>query len=71
MTTACKNFVKDHATHHMQLSYLPYFNLVEQIMIDLIYNLFLGMFSIFSIHQAYGCILTSNRASQDMPSQPK
>jgi hypothetical protein len=60
--TTHKNFIKDHATCYMQLSYLPYFNLVEQVVIDPMHNLFL---STYSINQACGCILTSNRASQD------
>jgi len=41
--TACKNFVKEHATCYSELSRLPYFNMVEQIVIDLMHNLFLGM----------------------------
>jgi hypothetical protein len=36
-------FVKDYATRYTQLSRLPYFNLVEQIVIDPMHNLFLGM----------------------------
>jgi hypothetical protein len=42
--TAHKTFVKNHATRYMQLSRLPYFNLVEQIVIDPMHNLFLSMF---------------------------
>ena len=60
--TARKNFVKDHATRYTQLSRLPYFNLVEQIVIDPMHNLFLGM---PSINQARDGVLTPNRASQD------
>ena len=60
--TAHKNFVKDHATRYTQLSRLPYFNLVEQVVIDPMHNLFLGT---YSINQARGCVLTPNRASQD------
>ncbi|KAG2036333.1 hypothetical protein BDR03DRAFT_1011868 [Suillus americanus] len=41
--SACKNFVKEHATRYTQLSHLPYFNLVEQIVIDPMHNLFLGL----------------------------
>lgn len=41
--TSRKNFVKDHATRYSQLSRLPYFNLVEQIVIDPMHNLFLGV----------------------------
>ncbi|KIN99331.1 hypothetical protein M404DRAFT_39984, partial [Pisolithus tinctorius Marx 270] len=37
-----KIFVKDFATHCSQLSHLPYFNLVEQVVIDPMHNLFLG-----------------------------
>jgi hypothetical protein len=42
--TACKNFMKEHATRYCQLSCLPYFNLVKQIIIDPMHYLFLGMF---------------------------
>jgi hypothetical protein len=42
MPTVCKNFVKVHATHYTQLSHLLYFNLVDQVMIDLMHNLFLN-----------------------------
>ncbi|KAI6020536.1 hypothetical protein EDC04DRAFT_2901678 [Pisolithus marmoratus] len=41
--TARKAFVKEWATRYTQLSCLPYFNLVEQIVIDLMHNLFLGL----------------------------
>ncbi|KAG1789811.1 uncharacterized protein HD556DRAFT_1311011 [Suillus plorans] len=37
------NFVKEHATRYTQLSRLPYFNLVEQIVIDQMHNLYLGL----------------------------
>jgi hypothetical protein len=40
---ARKNFVKDHATRYTQLARLPYFDLVQQIVVDLMHNLFLGM----------------------------
>ncbi|KIK33736.1 hypothetical protein CY34DRAFT_110541 [Suillus luteus UH-Slu-Lm8-n1] len=40
-SSARKNFVKDFATQYSQLSRLPYFNLVEQIVIDPMHNLFL------------------------------
>jgi hypothetical protein len=43
--TARKNFVKEHATRYCQLSRLPYFNLVKQIVIDPMHNLFLGLSS--------------------------
>ncbi|KAG2059559.1 hypothetical protein BDR06DRAFT_873436, partial [Suillus hirtellus] len=42
MPNACKTFVKDFVTHYMQLLCLPYFNIVEQVIIDPMYNLFLG-----------------------------
>ncbi|KIN97963.1 hypothetical protein M404DRAFT_31780 [Pisolithus tinctorius Marx 270] len=38
-----KIFVKDFATHYSQLSHLPYFNLVEQVVVDPMHNLFLGL----------------------------
>lgn len=41
---ARKNFVRERATRYSQLSRLPYFNLVEQIVIDPMHNLFLGRF---------------------------
>ncbi|KAG1826357.1 hypothetical protein EV424DRAFT_1345673 [Suillus variegatus] len=41
--TACKNFVKDFATRYTQLSRLPYFDLVNQVVIDPMHNLFLGL----------------------------
>ncbi|KAG2094257.1 uncharacterized protein F5147DRAFT_537124, partial [Suillus discolor] len=41
--SARKSFVKDFATRYTQLSRLPYFNLVEQIIIDPMHNLFLGL----------------------------
>jgi hypothetical protein len=41
--TARKNFVKEHATRYSELSRLPYFNMVEQIVIDPMHNLFLGL----------------------------
>ncbi|KAF8835076.1 hypothetical protein BDN67DRAFT_992532 [Paxillus ammoniavirescens] len=41
--TTRKNFVKQYATRYTQLSRLPYFNLVEQIVIDPMHNLFLGL----------------------------
>ncbi|KAG1807702.1 hypothetical protein EV424DRAFT_1350598 [Suillus variegatus] len=42
-TSARKNFVKEHATRYTQLSRLPYFNLVKQIVIDTMHNLYLGL----------------------------
>ncbi|KAG2066534.1 hypothetical protein BDR04DRAFT_1121077 [Suillus decipiens] len=36
-------FVKEHATQYTQLSRLPYFDLVEQIVVDPMHNLFLGL----------------------------
>ncbi|KAF9221444.1 hypothetical protein BS17DRAFT_797211 [Gyrodon lividus] len=42
---AKKNFVKEHATRYTQLTCLPYFNLVDQIIINPMHNLFLGTFS--------------------------
>ena len=41
--TARKNFVKEHATRYSELSRLPYFDMVEQIVIDPMHNLFLGL----------------------------
>ena len=43
--TARKSFVKSYATRYTQLSCLPYFSLTEQIVIDPMHNLFLGMYS--------------------------
>jgi hypothetical protein len=43
LPTAKKNFVRDHATCYTQLSRLPYFDLVQQIVIDPMHNLFLGL----------------------------
>lgn len=40
--TGRKNFVKEHATRYSQLSRLPYFDLVQQVVIDPMHNLFLG-----------------------------
>jgi hypothetical protein len=60
--TARKNFVKVYATHYTQLSRLLYFNLVDQVVIDLMHNLFLGTYSVI---QARYCILTPNRTCQD------
>lgn len=51
---ARKNFVKEHATRYTQLSRLPYFDLVEQIVIDPMHNLFLGEFSILHRYQLRG-----------------
>ena len=62
MPTTCKNFVKVHATRYTQLSYLPYFNLVDQVVIDPMHNLFLGTYSVI---QARDCVLTPNRTCQD------
>ena len=41
--TARNNFVHENATRYTELSRLPYFDLVEQIAIDPMHNLFLGM----------------------------
>ncbi|KIJ57701.1 hypothetical protein HYDPIDRAFT_71487, partial [Hydnomerulius pinastri MD-312] len=41
--TARKNFVKEFATRYTQLARLPYFDLVNQIVIDPMHNLFLGL----------------------------
>ncbi|KAI6015498.1 hypothetical protein BKA83DRAFT_4061063, partial [Pisolithus microcarpus] len=38
-----KNFVKEFATRYSELSRLPYFDLVQQIVIDPMHNLFLGL----------------------------
>jgi len=43
--TARKNFVKEHATRYSELSHLPYFDMVEQVVIDPMHNLFLGLSS--------------------------
>ncbi|KAG1729231.1 hypothetical protein EDD22DRAFT_853172 [Suillus occidentalis] len=40
---AQKAFVKEYATRYTQLSRLPYFDLVEQIVIDPMHNFFLGL----------------------------
>ncbi|KIO11445.1 hypothetical protein M404DRAFT_126669, partial [Pisolithus tinctorius Marx 270] len=40
---AQKTFVKEYATRYSQLSRLPYFDLVAQIVIDPMHNLFLGL----------------------------
>ncbi|KAG0693068.1 hypothetical protein DFH29DRAFT_881751 [Suillus ampliporus] len=42
-SAARKNFVKENATRYTQLARLPYFDLVEQIVIDPMHNLFLGL----------------------------
>ena len=42
MAYAWGNFVKEHATRYTQLSRLPYFDLVNQIVVDPMHNLFLG-----------------------------
>jgi hypothetical protein len=47
---ARKNFVKDFATRYTQLSRLPYFNIVEQIIIDPMHNLFLGKHVLIARH---------------------
>jgi len=62
MLTTRKNFVKVHATCYTQLSHLPNFNLVDQVVIDLMHNLFLSMYSVI---QARDCVLTPNRTCQD------
>ncbi|KAG2336005.1 hypothetical protein BDR05DRAFT_1006250 [Suillus weaverae] len=41
--TTCKNFVKDFVTHYTQLARLLYFDLVHQVMIDPMHNLFLSL----------------------------
>ena len=43
--TTRKVFMKNYATHYTQLSRLPYFDLVEQIVINPMHNLFLDTFS--------------------------
>ncbi|KAG1846632.1 hypothetical protein F4604DRAFT_1688312 [Suillus subluteus] len=42
-SSARKAFVKEHTTRYTQLSCLPYFDLVEQIVVDPMHNLFLGL----------------------------
>jgi hypothetical protein len=42
--TARQKFVKDNATRYTQLSRLPYFDLVQQTVIDPMHNLVLGEF---------------------------
>jgi hypothetical protein len=59
--TARKTFVKDYAMRYTQLSQLPYFNLVNQIVIDPMHNLFLGMCHSLSIR----LMLISFRSCQD------
>ena len=39
-----KNFVKEYVTQYCKLSRLPYFNLVKQIVVNPMHNLFLGQF---------------------------
>jgi hypothetical protein len=51
--TARNNFVHDNATRYTELSRLPYFDLVEQIAIDPMHNLFLGVCS-QSFSHGYG-----------------
>ncbi|KAG9317973.1 hypothetical protein JVU11DRAFT_29 [Chiua virens] len=46
--TARKNFVKAYATRFTQLSRLPYFDIVSQVVVDPMHNLFLGTF--FTLH---------------------
>jgi len=48
---ARKNFVKEHATRYTELSRLPYFNLVDQVVIDPMHNLFLG--NVLRLHFTY------------------
>lgn len=43
------NFVKVHATRYTQLSRLPYFDTVRQIVIDPMHNLLLGKFSLSTL----------------------
>ena len=60
--TSCKNFVKDHATRYTQLSRLPYFNIVEQVVIDPMHNLFLGTLSLSRLsHRADSSQVSSRR----------
>ncbi|KIN96499.1 hypothetical protein M404DRAFT_33208 [Pisolithus tinctorius Marx 270] len=47
---AQKIFVKDFATHYSQLSHLPYFDLVKQVVIDPMHNLFLGLVKMHFYH---------------------
>jgi hypothetical protein len=60
--TARKAFVKEHATRYSELSRLPYFDLVEQIVIDPMHNLFLGIPCLYlGLYYA----LTRRRPGQD------
>ncbi|KAL1940756.1 hypothetical protein VTO73DRAFT_7797 [Trametes versicolor] len=36
-------FVREHATRYTELSRLPYFNIIEQVVVDPMHNLFLGL----------------------------
>jgi hypothetical protein len=56
--TARKTFVKENATRYTQLSRLPYFDLVEQVVIDPMHNLFLGS---SPRHSNSCCVLTPSR----------
>ena len=60
--TARKNFIKEYTTHYSELSCLPYFSLVKQIVIDLMHNLFLGP---FPLHLGSYHALTLSRPRQD------
>jgi hypothetical protein len=42
MPTTQKNFIKEFVTRYTELSRLPYFNLVEQLVVDPMHNLFPG-----------------------------
>jgi len=53
LATACKNFVKEHATRYTQFSRLPYFDLVKQVVIDPMHNLFLGAPFLSHLKPAY------------------
>lgn len=61
-SSARKAFVKEYATQYTQLAHLPYFNLVEQIVIDPMHNLFLGKPSYYHLEDV---ILYFFRSCQD------
>ena len=60
-------FVKEHATRFTQLSRLPYFDLVRQVVIDPMHNMYLGtyLFRIISICLTFDSISTPYRSCQE------
>jgi len=51
--TMRKNFVKEYPMRFMQLSQLPYFDIVKQIVVDPMHNLFLGWYQFLLSHGTY------------------